>query len=182
MSHTILCKIMQIATLLSTLVLIAACGGGDDAQPGMEDGMSNQPSNNAASNATSSNTLSSNQTSNMATTSNATTGTTPGSTTGSPTTGAGLMVPAHARACELVLDDPDGVVSGFEFGDTVTGKAKRRGRHLAVAFYAMSDHDIHTDAVVPVWEGDTQTMPTVALAHCYDRLGHPLEDAITTLP
>ncbi|MEO1268799.1 MAG: hypothetical protein AAFX99_11920, partial [Myxococcota bacterium] len=46
--------------------------------------------------------------------------------------------------------------------------------HLAVAFYAMSDHDIHTDAVVPVWEGDTQTMPTVALAHCYDRLGKGL--------
>ena len=62
-------------------------------------------------------------------------------------TGLGLTVLADdARACEVVLDDPQEKIASVVFTDGAQGKVMRRGNRLAVAFHAQGDEAIPAGA------------------------------------
>jgi len=94
-----------------------------------------------------------------------------------PLTGLGLTVlPTAARACELVLDDPDGVIADVRFDDSVQGRFVRRAPRIAVSFLRAADAPIDAGAVTLQAAGDDANV-SVRVAHCYGSDGARLGDA-----
>ncbi|MCA9515494.1 MAG: hypothetical protein KC635_11160 [Myxococcales bacterium] len=99
-----------------------------------------------------------------------------GDTTGPPLTGFGLRVsPDGARACELVLDDPDGVIADVRFDETVKGRFVQRAPRVAVAFLRTADAPVAAGAVTLEASGDAAHV-SVRVAHCYGSDGARLPD------
>ena len=175
----------HIGLLLSLGLTLAACGGGEGSGGGDTSNGAATSNGTGASNETSSNQTSSNETTG---TSNGTIGTSNGTTTTStgttgtsngttPFEGAGLRVAAEARACELVLLDPQGAVQEVTFSDAVQGRLMRRGARVAIAFHAVGDAEIPAGAVaLQLSEGLGDTLQLLA-PRCFDGAGRLLDGA-----
>ncbi len=94
--------------------------------------------------------------------------------------GAFLGISADARACEVMLHDPEGQLGAPVFGPAVEGRSLRRGDHLALAFAHRADAPIAAGAVGLVTQGDGDGV-AVASAKCFDAAGHALPEAVVSL-
>lgn len=87
---------------------------------------------------------------------------------------------AAARACEVMLFDPDRQLGDAAFGAAVEGRSLRRGGRLALAFAHRADAAINAGSVGLVAR-DGIAAVQVEAATCFDREGRPLADAAIAL-
>lgn len=87
---------------------------------------------------------------------------------------------AAARACEVMLFDPDRQLGDAAFADAVEGRSLRRGDRLALAFAHRADAAITVGSVGLVAR-DGIAAVSVESAVCFDREGRPLADAALAL-
>ncbi len=95
--------------------------------------------------------------------------------------GNGFVVPAMARACQAVIDDPEGSIESVHFSDRVRGEWLRHGDHIAFAFHAV------VNAPIPIW--DVSLVITGELSdgilfdenRCFYSSGAPIETAALEL-
>lgn len=95
---------------------------------------------------------------------------------GRPFAGAGLAVPAAARACEAVIRDPSGVMRGAVFGAGTDGRLVERAPRHALAWRSTGDGAIPDGAVELRVDGDAASLELM-LSRCYGADGMPLPDA-----
>ena len=102
-------------------------------------------------------------------------GSTGGSTGGGqpPLMGAGLSVPAEARACEVSLFDATGELVEVVFQDGTRGQSLRRGARVTLAF--VSTGGAIADAAVGLRLAAGGAGPTVESAACFGADGRTLE-------
>lgn len=92
-------------------------------------------------------------------------------------------VPAAARACEAVLELPDGATWTADFGEGVKGTAVAEGPRVAIAFLRESDATFGADAVgVALFAKEgTELTPNVTNSSCFDADGKEIEDVSLSL-
>jgi hypothetical protein len=82
------------------------------------------------------------------------------------------VVAANARACDVLLNDPDGVVVGVVFGSAVRGQALQRGKSWGISFHALTDTALGAGlASLSLKSGGAATNVTLTSASCADRTG-----------
>ncbi|MCB9731808.1 MAG: hypothetical protein H6745_04140 [Deltaproteobacteria bacterium] len=90
----------------------------------------------------------------------------------------GLVLPAGARGCEILLSEGAGAaVSEVRFADSVRGTFIREAPRVAIAVTATSDADFAEGAVAIVGTG----APTVTSSTCVDAAGAVLPGASVVL-
>lgn len=85
-----------------------------------------------------------------------------------------------ARACDLTISvDGDAQV---EFHPSVRGQFMRQGSTLAIAFTQRDDTPLGPSPIKLNWAADSDRKTAKAISWaCYDRLGHPVEDAMASV-
>ena len=94
--------------------------------------------------------------------------------------GAFIGVSADARACEVMLFDPEGQLGAPVLGAAVEGRSLRRGDRLALAFAHRENAPIAAGAIglVVAAGGDGVQLES---ATCFGAQGRPLADAEAAL-
>ncbi len=86
-----------------------------------------------------------------------------------------LNIPAEARACEVLLHDAGGEVTGARFEEGVTGAHVREAPRTALSFASTANTPIGPVRVQVL--GDSQAF-SVESSRCFDASGQPLSDGV----
>lgn len=83
-----------------------------------------------------------------------------------------------ARACELVITDPDRAVKGLAFGAGAEGRLVREGERVAVAFFTRADGAISAeDLGLELVPSGSAANLGISISRCFDRTGHAIAGA-----
>src|SRR5690606_1935835 len=91
----------------------------------------------------------------------------------------GLVLPAGARGCEILLEETGGTVRDVTFASGVRGTFIREAPRVAIAVVSDGDADFADGAVAVL--GTATPAAALVSATCVDAAGAPLTDADVVL-
>jgi len=87
----------------------------------------------------------------------------------------------NARACEVLLLERGGKLSGVDFAEAVRGTHLRQAPRIALSFTRRSNESFGSGDIQVRYVGDSANGLGLSQAECFDRAGRPIASATVKL-